>query len=135
MNKIFRKKLNKKGFTLIELIVVIAILGILAVIAIPRFTGMRENANLKAITSNLVNIQKAAEMVAAEKNIEVEDITGEDYLQDVKTALGNWPSGPGSVTYSIDEGVAQANLDDSPPPLPKPYNEAKIITYDEVASE
>ncbi|MGI6570282.1 MAG: type IV pilin protein [Caldicoprobacterales bacterium] len=38
MNKIFRKKLNKKGFTLIELIVVIAILGILAVIAIPRFT-------------------------------------------------------------------------------------------------
>jgi prepilin-type N-terminal cleavage/methylation domain-containing protein len=40
MNKLLRKKLNKKGFTLIELIVVIAILGILAVILIPRFTGL-----------------------------------------------------------------------------------------------
>jgi len=33
------KKLNKKGFTLIELIVVIAILAILAMILIPSLTG------------------------------------------------------------------------------------------------
>lgn len=35
---------NKKGFTLIELIVVIAILGILAAIAIPRFAGFTDKA-------------------------------------------------------------------------------------------
>ena len=44
MNKLLRKKLNKKGFTLIELIVVIAILGILAAIIIPRFTGFQKKA-------------------------------------------------------------------------------------------
>ncbi|NLA84161.1 MAG: prepilin-type N-terminal cleavage/methylation domain-containing protein [Clostridiales bacterium] len=44
MNKLLRKKLNKKGFTLIELIVVIAILGILAAIIIPRFTGFQNKA-------------------------------------------------------------------------------------------
>ncbi len=49
------KKLNKKGFTLIELIVVIAILAILAAILIPAITGYitkaeqgRDSANCRS---------------------------------------------------------------------------------------
>jgi len=136
MNKIFRKKLNKKGFTLIELIVVIAILGILAVIAIPRFTGMRENANLKSIESNLLNIQKAAEMVAAEENVTLRDLeedTGNGAISDV---LGNWPEGPGDVEYSFDptkgDGEATASLGSGgeEPPLPDGYD--LPITFSEI---
>jgi len=48
MYQFFRKKLNKKGFTLIELIVVIAILGILAAIAIPSYTSYKTNAKKEA---------------------------------------------------------------------------------------
>jgi prepilin-type N-terminal cleavage/methylation domain-containing protein len=44
-DKIMNKK-KKKGFTLIELIVVIAILGVLAAVAIPRFSGFTDKAKL-----------------------------------------------------------------------------------------
>jgi type IV pilus assembly protein PilA len=54
------KKLNKKGFTLIELIVVIAILAILAAILIPAVTGYiqkaeqaRDSANCRALYSQV----------------------------------------------------------------------------------
>lgn len=44
INKIINKLKEKKGFTLIELIVVIAILGILAAILLPQFTGFQDRA-------------------------------------------------------------------------------------------
>lgn len=64
MFKNLRKK--KKGFTLIELIIVIAIIGVLAVVAIPKFGNASKNAKTNAELANAKNIANAATMAIAE---------------------------------------------------------------------
>ncbi|NMA86823.1 MAG: type II secretion system protein [Tissierellia bacterium] len=46
-------KRNKKGFTLIELIVVMAIIGILVMLAMPKFMGYTEKAKLTKIQNDI----------------------------------------------------------------------------------
>lgn len=57
---------NRKGFTLIELIVVIAILAILAVLAIPRFLGTLENARYTTHNANVKTLKSAGVLAVAE---------------------------------------------------------------------
>ncbi|MEG0313796.1 MAG: type II secretion system protein [Erysipelotrichaceae bacterium] len=56
---------NKKGFTLIELIVVIAILGVLALILVPNFMGYLADAKETTATTNAANAYKMATAAAA----------------------------------------------------------------------
>lgn len=47
------KKMNKKGFTLAELLIVIAIIAVLIAIAIPTFSGALENARRQTDHANI----------------------------------------------------------------------------------
>ena len=50
------KKNKQKGFTLVELIIVIAIIGVLAAVLIPTFAGVIEKAKLASDQSDVKNM-------------------------------------------------------------------------------
>ena len=96
---------NRKGFTLIELIVVIAILGILALFLVPSFMGYAKDAKQSVCESNMTSIQRAYHFQTGKQEKDEErdflDKVMNNEFDDFSTA----PKCPsGGIYYIIDTG-------------------------------
>lgn len=75
---------TKKGFTLVEIMIVVVIIGLLAAMAIPAFNKVRETSQEKAITNNLRQIASAADQYFIESGnttVTVADLVNDNYLR------------------------------------------------------
>ena len=62
---------NERGFTIMELLVVIVIIGVLAAIGVPAYNNMTKKAKTTACDANARTIHTAAGMYYAEKNVDL----------------------------------------------------------------
>ncbi len=108
---------NEKGFTLMELIIVIVILGILALIAVPRLIGFTDQAEKAADKEYAAVVVRAAELYWAGNNKTAPtSITGANATDLVGGGLVDAPNlqyyASIDITVNATTGEAEARLED-----------------------
>ena len=86
---------NRKGFTFVEIMIVVAIIGLLAAVAIPNFANARVMSARNACRANLRQMQGA--IVAYQVDTGLDPASADITVNYIRT----WPREPFNGTYSI----------------------------------
>lgn len=88
------KNCNKKGFTLVEIMIVVVIIGLLAAMAIPAFQKVRRTSQDKTILNNLRQLNSAGQqyfLEAGASSVQSAFLVGtstDKYIKSVQTVRG-----------------------------------------------
>ncbi len=124
-NTYSKPKSEEKGFTLIELIIVIVILGIMAGVAFPKFIGLSDDARRSAgrgvagAMSSTIAARHANYLLNASNNYNVSEIINDtQFASGIATPVAtgttaiNWTSGPMVFewVYNVHAGDTSATI-------------------------
>ena len=104
---------SSKGFTLVEIMIVVVIIGLLAAMAIPAFQKVRQSSQDKAVLNNARQLSGAADQFYLEKGVStvaLTDLVGTtNYVKSLNTvASETYPANFTSGTTVTVTGVAGA---------------------------
>ena len=105
-----RKLINKKkGFTLVELLVVVAILGILMLLALPRFMDSTKGSKVRTFEANVRTLLSMANQYSADR---AGTYTGiESATSDVKKMADSLLGKPDGAKYTVTAIDLKTELD------------------------
>jgi prepilin-type N-terminal cleavage/methylation domain-containing protein len=99
-------KMNKKGVTLIELVVVFAIIAIGAVLMVPNLRPWIDNYRLRSATRDITSTLRVAQMKAVSNNLDYRvsfDVGAGTYILQRNTGGGFFPDG---ATQTLPTGIS-----------------------------
>lgn len=105
---------SKKGFTLVEIMIVVVIIGLLAAMAIPAFQKVRESSQEKALLNNLRQLASGADQYFLENGVtqvSSADLVGNDsYIKAFNPIATSGDSYTANIQQGGDITAAHATL-------------------------
>lgn len=103
------KKNNKKGFTLVELVIVVAVMAVLVAIAIPTVKSVVNSAKTAVSDSNANTIESMIKLYMAEKEVTVSADNIDKALTEAHLGIESGTYVYDDTTGSVKAGTAASN--------------------------
>ena len=86
----FNQARNDRGFTLVEIVIVVVVLGILAAVAIPKFLDVRQEAEIATVEHMVTSLESAMSIYASKQFMDGNSVTPHNPFLDLSNVPQNY---------------------------------------------